>query len=401
MNYEEFEAHRGKLVENRLEAEGLLQDARYTYGVVKERHDELTTQRAGAVTEQDRQTLDPQVAESAEKLKNLSQQVRDREAGVAAATSQLQDFEKEKAKAIAESAVGPAITAAHAVHTFHEVHHGAPNLDILQSVVTAEVATEAVKHALHEKDALIAEGKAKFTEVLNSAGPSPDHFELRKIEDEIAKHNDHADELNTLAQNFKRELQRPEPVDVSDQPKDVRGEFESVVNRTNQLFKEQDKEMAELQERTAAQDPAVAVGQQDVRGTMAKETIGMRDEVTRELCRPVAELNVDERNAKTLEDSAGLNKAHLQQYGMRVANDPNGEKKLENFASNLEKSQNELKQELQAERPQAIENEITTLQHQHFPEVQQQAQALQGPSGPGGGGAGGGAPQQQGPQMNM
>ena len=270
------------------------------------------------------------------------------------------------------------------------VAYGSVLADHMKTVGVDTVVKAQVQRWAEDAGAVVEYADAKIAEVGNTLGASPDHAERRNIEAEIAKHNEHADELDRLAENFKRDLATPDPVDVSAQPKDVRGEFESVVDRANQLFEQQDKKMAELQVDTAT-DPAVRTIEVQVRQTMSEEMILKRDEVTRELCQPVAELNVDERNARTLEDSAGLNKAHLERYGMKVANEPDGQKKLDTFASNLEQGQKDLQQELLAERPQAIEKEVTSLQGQRFPEVQAHVQALQGP------GLQQSGPQQQGP----
>ena len=287
-----------------------------------------------------------------------------------------------------EHAVPIAMGVAGAAATYHDVHEALPHLEVMTNTIAGELLTRAVEH----KDALMETVNTKVTEYTEGAGSSPDHVERKNLEAEIAKHNDHADELDTLTQNFKRALDQPGPVDVSEQPKDVRvrEEFESVVDKANRLFEQQDKEMAEIQVDNAT-DPAVRTTEAQVRETMAEETIRDRDKVTRELCQPVAELNVDERNARTLEDSAGLNKAHLERYGMKVANEPDGQTKVDKFASNLEQSQKDLQQQLVAERPEAIEKEVTSLQGQHFPEVQAQAQALQGP------GLQQAGPQQEGP----
>ena len=263
-------------------------------------------------------------------------------------------------------------------HIGEAVAWGAIIADHLKTVGVGTAAKFEVERLANQAAAVAESVKAKVAEFADSVGTSPDHVERKNLEAEIAKHNEHADELDTLAQNFKRDLAEPGPVDVSDQAKDVRGEFESVANRANQLFEQQDKEMAELQVDTAT-DPAVRTTEAQVRETMAEEMILKRDEVTRELCQPVAELNVDERNARTLEDSAGLNKAHLERYGMKVANDPDGPQKVKNFASNLEQDQKELQNQLTANRSEAIQQEVHSLQGQHFPEVQAQAQALQGP----------------------
>lgn len=309
-------------------------------------------------------------------------------------------------EALKENAPHLAAAAVHAAMTYHEVHDGVPNLEVLRNTLAGELAV----HAVHGQDALIANAdammanaKAKVTEFANSAGASPDHAELQNIEHEIAKHNDHADELDTLAKEFEQNVERQkeedrrDDIDVADQKKAIRGEFELAAEKANKMFERQDKEMSELQEH-AAQDPNVRTAQTQVRETMAEEMNAKRDEVTRELCRPVAEINVDDRNARTLEDSAGLNKAHLERYQTKVANEPDGKERIERFASNLDQSQKDLEKQLLTERPQAVNNEITSLQHDHFPQIQ--SPSLQGPElsqaapqqpGPGGGGA----PQQQ------
>jgi hypothetical protein len=244
---------------------------------------------------------------------------------------------------------------------------------------------------------------AKIAEVGNSVGVSPDHAELRTVEHEIDNHKAQLAELDTFAERFKRDLEQQKEEDkrdeiaVEDQEHAIRVHFEAAAEDAKKIFAEQDRDSADRQA-TSAQDPSVRTVQAGAREDMAEEMIAKRDEVTRKLCEPVAELNVDERNARTLEDSAGLNKAHLERYGMKVANEPDGPEKIAKFASDLEKGQQDLKQDLNNGRDQAIANEVTSLQGQHFPEVQAQAQALQGPSmapqqtGPGGGGAGGGGP---------
>lgn len=120
---------RKELFERKLDAQGAADNAKYLYGEVQNRHNELTTQMFGAVTPEDRYRYKAEVDEHADKLRNAQSQFENRKAELTAATDALSKFDEEQSKV--PDRMG--IAAASAAKDLHDLAEGMLPPDAIQA----------------------------------------------------------------------------------------------------------------------------------------------------------------------------------------------------------------------------------------------------------------------------
>jgi len=438
MNEEQFRAEQEKLATERREADNRLSQARTSQGIVKQDHDKLTSEMLNAVTPEDRNALQPQVAESAEKLKNANAIVQERQSEVnvfeereheAHKVEQRMEEVATQAEKLAEVGSETATQVGHLLHGEHAGHfdlggtskpigdavswatnvtvpyvqgvggvQNAVRLEVENAAAKAEAFADSVEAKLREvqvsEPVNISEKLQgivdKFTPPEKKEQELPD---AQKLEKENEAHEQNVSQMTDLQGKISKQLEED----------DSQKNIDKLIKETQTVIKEQDQRTRDSFDGNSAIDPAARQQQFQSRVENEKEVNAQRYETVNELLKPMAEANVLDQHFQTLEKEAENNRELLKMNENRLKDQPDAKRKQEQYETELNDNLAAKEKALDARWEQDVQQELGGLRREHFPEVRPPeiegpALAQSGPSqfGPGGG-AGSGAPQQQGP----
>jgi hypothetical protein len=373
----ELDEQRKELFERKIGAEGEFQQAQSVFGVVKERHDELTTQMFGAVTPEDRYRYKAQVDEHAEKLKNASLQFENRKTDLTAATDALDRFDAERSK----DADRMGIAAASAVKDLHDLAEGVLPPDAIQAKQQAVSWVTDVTWPYVRDVGLGVAIQGELQNVADSVKGVADSLESQKLADAQKLEVDkafHSEQLAAVGQikseivsqidASKAEMQKVMGSDwsLAGQKEFAQNEFNYAFQKTNDFIAGQTQE----RDNFFAGNLSVLspIEQQQNRTAMNEELHAAHYGLTRDLAVKQAEINVDLGNKEM------MNQLEKKEVGQGVQKDD-----LQSAIEPLRRIQEE-------QRPNDIYMEANKIHTQNCPELSQNppmAPQQQGPEGPG------------------
>jgi hypothetical protein len=377
MTQEDLAEKRKQLFEKKLGAEGEFQQAQYVYGIVKERHDELTTQMFGAVTPEDRYRYKAQVDEHAEKLKNAIQQVDNRKGDLTVATDAVAKFDDERSKDF----VRTGIAAASAAKDLHDLAEGMLPPEVIQAKQQAVNWAKDITWPYVRDVGLGVAIQGELQNVADTAKGVVDSLESQKLADAQKLEVDRAFHSEQLAavDNFKTEVgsqidaSNAEMQKVMGNEWSLAGQKEFAQNEFNSAFqKANDFVATQTQERDNFFAGNISVlspiEQQQNRTAMNGELHAAHYGLTRDLALKQAEINVDLGNKEMLDQ------LEKKEVGQGVQKD------------DLQSAMEPLRHIQEEQKPNDIYMEANKIHTQNCPELSRNppmAPQQQGPEGPG------------------